>query len=148
MKARYFVVGALFAATLTATIVWAGSPFFVAYWAAEIAGDRLYCIMVSNHDDRSSKLYQTVTQRSQLSMPRLTAKLEHTWGSRGFYHATNYALLVLDEPREYLNWSFRSLNFKREAPINITHGTIKNKPVALMQFEPCTPQPNFSGSLQ
>ena len=47
MKVRYFVVGALFSDAHCDDRV-GGSPFFVAYWAAEIAGDRLYCIMVSN----------------------------------------------------------------------------------------------------
>jgi hypothetical protein len=149
MKARYVAVGVLIAPALSAILLWwAGGPFFVAYRAAKIAGDRPYCILVSNHDKYSNDLYEMVSRRSQLSFPRLTAKLENSGGSRGLYYTTNYALLVLDQPREYLNWSFRALDFRHDALIKIVHGIHDNKEVSFMQLKSCTPKPSFVETLK
>jgi hypothetical protein len=148
MKARYIALGMMIVVALFTTLVWVGSRFFVAYQAAKIAGGRPYCILVSNHDERSNDLYETVSRQSQLSFPHLTAKLENSGGSRGLNYVTNYALLVLDQPREYLNWSFRAMNFVHEPLINIVHGTKNNKPVELTEFTPCMPKSDFVRSLK
>jgi len=141
------LIGIGIAALIFYTAMRVGSPYFVAYKASRIAQNRPYCILLSNDDTHSAAPYKTVTRKEQLAFRNLTARLVHTWGSRGFYSETNYALLVLDDPREYMNWSFRALDFVHEPLINITHGIVHGKPVSLMQFEPCAPSTNFVGNL-
>jgi hypothetical protein len=147
--ARYMGLSIL-AVLLLLLFVLASSPFFVAYKATKIAGDRPYCIMVTNKSDRSNDLYDTVSRRSQLAFYNLTARLEHNWGSgRAFVYTTNYALLVLDRPREYRNWSFSALDFVNDALINVTHGhDVHGKTISIMKFELCAPKPDFVASLK
>jgi hypothetical protein len=71
-----------------------------------------------------------------------------TSGSRGGYYVTNHALLMLDNPTEYLNWSYRSENFVHDPLINMIHGVKGGKEFAIMPFPVCTPKPNFVATLK
>jgi hypothetical protein len=110
------------------------------------AGDRRgrpYCILVPAGDYRR---YVTATQRWQLSSVHMQASYQ---GSRGGFYTTNHALLVLDDPREYRNWSYRSENFVTHPLINILHGFNKKRELlAVIELKPCVPERNFVATLK
>jgi hypothetical protein len=68
------------------------------------------------------------------------AAYQLTTGSRGGLWMTNHALLVLDDPREYRNWSYWSENFVIEPLMNLL-GFNKNRP-------PCVPERDFVTTLK
>jgi hypothetical protein len=128
-KARYLTVGGLMALILPMLLLLTCNQFLVEYRAENIAGDRPYCILLTS--DAASPIYETATQRSQLSFTRMRGR----YGSRGGYFTSNHAILVLDDPREFLNWSYRAENFVRD-PVLKVHVD-----------KPCVPQRHFAAML-
>jgi hypothetical protein len=146
--ARSLLAGFILTCFLAVVLVLTCHQLVVAYRAQKIAGERPYCILVPSYDDRQ---YETATRRSQLSFTSMRAGYSLRGGViRGGsgYYTTDHALLVLDDPREYLNWSYRSEDFVREALINTTGGIIKGRKVTLMLFNPCEPKPHFIDDLE
>jgi hypothetical protein len=79
----------------------------------------------------------------------MQASYQLTSGSRGGFYTTNHALLVLDDPREYRNWSYRSENFVTDPLINILHGFNKKRELlAVIELKPCVPERNFVATLK
>ena len=144
-KARLTLAAGIAVIVVPIALFFTCDQYIVIYRAQEIAGDRPYCILVPT----PYKLYATATQLWQLSAVRMRALYQLTTGSRGGYYVTNHALLVLDNPREYLNWSYRAENFVFDPLINITHGFDRNgEPLAVMQFRPCVPERDFVATLK
>jgi hypothetical protein len=146
LKARYILAGSLSLFILPTVLLMTCNQFVVEYRARQIAGDRPYCILVPNYNVYTS--YETATRRSQLSFTSMSATYRLTTGSLGGYWATNHAVLVLDNPREYLNWSYRAENFVHDA-FNISHGVGTNgEPIAATRFKPCVPERDFVATLE
>jgi hypothetical protein len=146
LRARYRLAGGLLLFILPIALLMTCNQFVVEYRARQIAGDRPYCILVPNYNVYTS--YETATRRSQLSFTSMSATYRLTTGSLGGYWATNHAVLVLDNPREYLNWSYRAENFVHDA-FNISHGVGTNgEPIAATRFKPCVPERDFVATLE
>jgi hypothetical protein len=120
VKARLLLAGGLSAFILPIVMIMTCNQFLVEHRAKRIAGERPYCILVPSYD---SQEYETATRTSQLSFAKMrAASVGVHWG---LMFVTSHSLLVLDNPREYLNWSYRSEDFVHDALINLWHG-VKN----------------------
>jgi hypothetical protein len=106
-------------------------PLCVELRAETLAGERPYCILVPN---KKYGGYETAVSKSQLSPTVIWANYIFTMGSRGGYYVTNHAILVFDSPQEYLNWSYRALNF--------VHDPLRSA------LQSCTPKPHFAATLK
>jgi hypothetical protein len=143
LKARFALATVIAVITVPIGLFLACNQYVVTYRAQEIADGRPYCILVPAGDYRR---YVTATQRWQLSSVHMQASYQ---GSRGGFYTTNHALLVLDDPREYRNWSYRSENFVTDPLINILHGFNKKRELlAVIELKPCVPERNFVATLK
>jgi hypothetical protein len=106
-------------------------PLCVELRAEPLAGGRAYCILVPN---KKYGGYEAAVSKSQLSPTVMWANYTLTDGSRGGYYVTNHAVLLLDSPQEYLNWSYRALNF--------VHDPLRSA------LQSCTPKPHFAATLK
>lgn len=106
-------------------------PLCVELRAETLAGERPYCILVPN---KKYGGYETAVSKSQLSPIVMWANFTFTNGTRGGYYVTNHAILVLDSPQEYLNWSYRALNF--------VHDPLRSA------LQSCSPKPHFAAALK
>jgi hypothetical protein len=136
LRARVMLVVVIGAILLPVALVSTCNEYVVTYRAQEIAGPRSYCILVPDRYGR----YTAATQRRELSLLRMWAFYQLTTGSRGGLWMTNHALLLLDDPREFRNWSYWSENFVTE-PLTNLRGFDENKP-------PCALEQNFVTTLK
>jgi hypothetical protein len=114
-------------------------PDIVLYQAKRIAGDRPYCIVVS---DKSRVMeYREVSNRAELTYNALTTRLDRG-GSDGPFAETYYSLLVLKNPDEIRNWSKRLLNFKND--VDPIQESLFRKDLRKL----CTPVVNFAGTVR
>jgi hypothetical protein len=138
LKARFALATVIAVITVPIGLFLACNQYVVTYRAQEIADGRPYCILVPAGDYRR---YVTATQRWQLSSVHMQASYQ---GSRGGFYTTNHALPVLDDPREYRNWSYRSENFVTDPLINILDGFNKKRELlTVIELKPCVPERNF-----
>jgi hypothetical protein len=87
-------------------------PDVILFQAERIAGDRPYCVVVSDKDRAFQ--YNVAVNRSDLTYSALTTRLD--WGgSAGSLAETYYSLLILKNPDEIRNWSKLYLNFESDA---------------------------------
>ena len=119
------------------------NQYVVTHRASEIAGRRPYCILVPTWE---ANLYVTATRHWQLSPFPMQAGYQLVSGTRGGYYRTNHALLVLDNPREYRNWSYQSEDFVTEPLINL-YG-VEEAGTPRMEFKPCVPEQDFIAKLE
>ncbi len=130
MRRRYFLAVYLSALVLCIVLPLTCFPFFVEFRAEKIAGERPYCILVPN---KKYGGYDTATQTWQLSVSHMLANYTLTDGSRGRYFITNHAVLVIDSPQEYLNWSYHAGKFVHDPLVNV--------------LQSCIPKPHFIATL-
>jgi hypothetical protein len=113
-------------------------PEVLLYQAGRIAGNRPYCIVVSDKD--RSMQYKEVAKRSDLTFGALTVHL-FRGGSSGPFADTYYSLLILGNPDELRNWSKLYLNFQSDVVPTQT-SLVRKEPRSL-----CTPVIDFSKSV-
>ena len=128
---------------LPGILFFTANQYVVAYQARRAAGGRPYCILVPTLDQRR---YVTPTRLKQLSPFNMRAIYQTSTGSRGGWWATDHALLVLDDPREILNWSYRSEAFRPEALLNVVRYGAQGD--GRLTFLPCVPVANFTATLR
>ena len=114
-------------------------PEIILYQAKRIAGDRPYCIVVSDTDRPFH--YKSMRTRSDLTFGALAVRTD--WGgSSGPYQETYYSLLILRDPDEIRNWSKLYLNFESDA--NPTQSSLFHVDFRRL----CTPVIDFAKSFQ
>ena len=140
--ARFTLWASITAIVLPIVFFVACNQYVVAYRAESVAGARPYCILIPTYDNR---MYAVPTSLWQLSPFTMRASYLTPSGSMGGIYVTNHALLVLDNPREYLNWSYWSESFVLERLIDLSYHHKAERAQAF--FKPCTPEPNFVASI-
>lgn len=143
LKARLTLAAVVMVLVLPVILFVTCNQYIVEYRAQQIAGVRPYCILVPTDDAR---IYVAATHHSQLSLFHMQASYKWVTGSIGGYYVTNHAVLVLDKPLDYRNWSYRSENFLTNRLINFDR--LKHIGYAYKSFESCTPERNFIENLQ
>jgi hypothetical protein len=94
-------------------------PEVILFQASRIAGDRPYCIVVSDKD-RNLPEYKVAANRGDLTFSALTARFFRLGGA-GDRAETYYSLLILRNPNEVRNWSKLRLNFENDVvPIQMS----------------------------
>jgi len=131
-------------AVISALFMYGASPFIVEHRAAAIAKDRPYCIMVAS---KRAWEYDDVTRRSQLAFGNMQAGTSESGGSRGPFYTTGHAMLVLDNPREYLNWSYYAQNFVPEALVQYVSSYKNGMLHTELATRICEPKPRFIDTL-
>lgn len=142
MKQFVFRVGII--ALLVGGFWWYGSSYIVTYRAAQLAGDRPYCLSVSGDKIYT---YDEVRSRYQLAFAHMWAGWSESGGSRGAYQSTNHALLILVDPPTVMNWSYKAENFVSEPMLNNTYDRIQGRRLASSGEKSCTPTRSFVGTL-
>ena len=90
-------------------------PEIMLYQAERIAGDRPYCIVVS--DKNREMTYKEVTSKSELTFNNLTTTLN--WGGSGDpMGKVYYALLIMRNPDDVWNWSKTVMDFKDDVQLH------------------------------
>lgn len=133
VKAKFLLAASLLGPVIAMVIVLTCNQYVVRYRAQSTAGDRPYCIVVPSTSN--AYRYQVATRTSQLSFFNMRANYTLTTGSMGGFYATNHAILVLDNPTEYMSWSYRAENF------------VHDHPVGSFNWNDCTPRRNFVETL-
>jgi hypothetical protein len=115
-------------------------PEVILFQAGRIAGDRPYCIAVSDRD-RNLPSYKVAENRSDLTYSALITHVDYS-GSGAPKASGYYALLILKNPDEMRNWSKLHLNF--ESDVNPLEGSIFRRDISKL----CTPVVDFAKSIR
>jgi hypothetical protein len=115
-------------------------PEVILFQAGRIAGDRPYCIVISDKDRNSSE-YKVPASRSDLTYSALTARFFRLGGA-GDRAETYFALLILADPNEMRNWSKLYLNF--ESDVEPTQMSLFRRDISKL----CTPVVHFAKSIR
>jgi hypothetical protein len=115
-------------------------PEVILYQARRIAGDRPYCIVVTDND-RNLPAYKVAESRNDLTYSALAVSYLRLGGA-GDRAETYYALLILQNPSEITNWSKLRLSFENDVePLQMS---LVGKDINKL----CMPIVDFAGSIR
>jgi hypothetical protein len=115
-------------------------PEVILFQARRIAGDRPYCIVVTDND-RNLPAYKVAENRNDLTYSALAVSFFRLGGA-GDRAFTYYALLILKNPSEIRNWSKLRLNFEND--VEPLQGSLVGKDINKL----CAPVVDFAKSIR